>query len=191
MLWNRSTEAWLGMSAINSKQRTLTLGRLLDQGKIGKVQVEGIRGPLYFRNQDKRRFNQTIKKTDRPPRAIIMAPLDNLLWDRRLLREMFNFDYLWEVYVPASKRRYGYYVLPILYGDRFIARFEPSRDKPTGTVTIKNWWWEADIMPTERMKSDLVQCFQLFLQYLGASHLEVDLLPQKLAGLEWLAIAFS
>ena len=120
-----------------------------------------------------------------------MAPLDNLLWDRQLLRELFNFDYIWEVYVPADKRRYGYYVLPILYGDQFIARFEPIREKARGVMTIKNLWWETDITPTKQMKSDLVECFQRFLGYLNVSHLEVDSLPQKQEDLEWLATAFS
>lgn len=191
MMWNRSLGAWYGMSAINSKQRTLALGRLLDQGKLSKVQVEGIKEPLYLCTQDKRLLNQTMKKSGPSPRAMVMAPLDNLLWDRQLLRDLFNFDYLWEVYVPAEKRRYGYYVLPILYGDRFIARFEPEREKTRGVMTIKNWWWEKDITPNQQMKSDLVECLQRFLGFLNVSGIEVDPLLQKQAGLEWLVTAFS
>ena len=42
----------------------------------------------------------------------------------------------------------GYYVLPILYGDRFVARFEPGRDKKSGALVIKQWWWEPDVTPT-------------------------------------------
>ena len=78
------------------------------------------------------------------PEAIrFIAPLDNLLWDRAMLSKIFGFDYTWEVYIPAAKRKYGYYVVPILYGNRFIARFEPQ--KSDVQLQIKNWWWEDDI----------------------------------------------
>ena len=61
-----------------------------------------------------------------------LAPLDPLCWDRDLLRTLFDFDYVWEVYVPEHKRRWGYYVLPILFGDRLVGRIEPRIDRATG-----------------------------------------------------------
>ena len=61
-----------------------------------------------------------------------LAPLDPLVWDRDLLRELFGFDYVWEVYVPEHKRRWGYYVLPILFGDRLVGRIEPRIDRARG-----------------------------------------------------------
>ena len=108
-----------------------------------------------------------------------------------MLKELFDFDYRWEVYVPADKRRYGYYVLPVLYGDRFIARFEPGNDKKRGHLTIKNWWWEAGIDPSEGMKADLVGCFRRFLAYLGVERLQVDAQARERAGLEWLGTSLS
>jgi hypothetical protein len=129
---------------------------------------------------------------DEPPRrAVVMAPLDNLLWDRRMLKELFDFDYRWEVYVPADKRRYGYYVLPVLYGDRFIARFEPGNDTKRSLLTIKNWWWESGTNPSDVMKADLVGCFRRFLEYLGAHRLQVDAQAREQAGLAWLEAPFS
>ena len=64
-----------------------------------------------------------------PPGVTFLAPLDPLAWDRDLLRSLFGFDYVWEVYVPAAKRRWGYYVLPLLFGDRFVGRIEPRFDR--------------------------------------------------------------
>ena len=61
-----------------------------------------------------------------------LAPLDPLVWDRDLLRSLWDFDYVWEVYVPAAKRRWGYYVLPLLWGDRFVGRIEPRIDRQSG-----------------------------------------------------------
>jgi hypothetical protein len=119
-----------------------------------------------------------------------MAPLDNLLWDRRMLKEIFDFEYKWEVYVPADKRRYGYYVLPVLYGDRFVARFEPGYDKQQGILTIKGWWWEEGVAPSEQMRIDLADCFHRFLQYLGGQCLQIERQPLERARLEWLAAQF-
>ena len=65
-----------------------------------------------------------------------LAPLDPLAWDREFLRTCFGFDYIWEVYVPAAKRRWGYYVLPILFGDRLVGRIEPRIDRKADTLRI-------------------------------------------------------
>jgi uncharacterized protein YcaQ len=190
LLWNRSGEAWL-ISSIKARERRAALERLLAQGKIVRASVAGIAEPFYFRSQDQAWLEHSLEMDNLPPRAVIMAPLDNLLWDRRLLKEMFDFDYRWEVYVPAEKRRYGYYVLPILYGDRFIARFEPGKAQERDMLAIKNWWWEAGVAPSEAMKRDLVDCFQRFLGSLGVDRLEVDRRAQEQAGLDWLADAFA
>jgi hypothetical protein len=64
-------------------------------------------------------------------------------------------------------------------------------DKKRGAVIIKNWWWEAEVTPSEPMKFEIRQCFQRFLQYLGADRLELDGQPREQAGLEWLGIDFS
>ena len=78
-----------------------------------------------------------------------LAALDPLVWDRAQLRTLWNFDYLWEVYVPEAKRRWGYYVLPMLFGDRFVGRIEPRIDRKTKTLTIIGVWFEDWFSPTE------------------------------------------
>ena len=186
LLWNRSGGAWLGMSGIKSKERKAALTRLLGQGKVVEVRVEGIEPPLYMRSEDKSRLDKTLDSDGASPRATVMAPLDNLLWDRRLAKELFDFDYRWEVYKPVAERRYGYYVLPVLYGDRFIARFEPGRDKKSGALIIKEWWWESGITPSNRMQSDLRHCIKRFLSYLGTDNLQIDNKTAKQKGLDWL-----
>jgi uncharacterized protein YcaQ len=113
--------------------------------------------------------------------------LDNLLWDRRLIKALFDFEYIWEVYKPVAERRYGYYVLPILYGDRFVARFEPGRDRETGALVIKNWWWEPGGGACQQLQTDLLCCFQRFLQYLGADSLQIADAVEEREALGWLA----
>jgi uncharacterized protein YcaQ len=138
LLWNRAGGAWLGMSGIKSKERKASLTRLLEQGKVVEVHVKGIAPPFYVRSEDKSGLDKTLDSDGPAPRATVMAPLDNLLWDRRLAQELFDLNYRWEVYKPVAERDYGYYVLPVLHGDRFVARFEPGRDKKSGALIIKN-----------------------------------------------------
>jgi uncharacterized protein len=186
LLWNRSGEAWTGISRIHSQERSEALGRLLKQGKIFEVQVEGIKLPFYLRSSDKVYVDGALQSNESLPRASILAPLDNLLWDRQLIKDVFEFEYRWEVYKPQAERRYGYYVLPILYGDRFVARFEPGMDKKKGVLIIKNWWWEPGIAQTPNIQLSLQQCFQRFLRYLGANTIQIDEEVKSRKGLEWL-----
>jgi uncharacterized protein YcaQ len=186
LVWNRAGEAWLGIQGAKSKERDAALQRLAERGQVITAHVEGIEPPLYMRSEDQASLDKALQSNAPSPRAVILAPLDNLLWDRRLVKELFDFSYVWEVYKPVEQRKYGYYVLPILYGDRFIARFEPGRDKKNGALVIKNWWWEPDIALTKRMQSDLRDCFKRFLGYLGAGELKIESKAARRAGIDWL-----
>lgn len=185
LLWNRSGDAWLGMRRIKSRDRKAALARLQGQGRVLEVRVEGFEVPLYVRSEDAARLGGVLDD-DTEPRAAILAPLDNLLWDRRFVEALFGFSYVWEVYKPVAERRYGYYVLPILYGDRFVARFEPGRSKKKGALIVKNWWWEAGVAPTPGMKADLRRCFRRFLCYLGTDQLRVADEAAQQADSRWL-----
>ena len=69
------------------------------------------------------------------------------MWDRDLLRRLWDFDYVWEVYVPELKRRWGYYVLPVLFGDRLVGRIEPRMDRRAGILHMNALWWEEGFDP--------------------------------------------
>ncbi|MBS1249544.1 MAG: hypothetical protein MAG431_01124 [Chloroflexi bacterium] len=107
-----------------------------------------------------------------PPQAAFIAPLDNLMWDRKSLTWVFDFEYVWEVYKPKEKREYGYYVLPVIYGDRFVARFQPVFDKENKALAIQNWWWEEGVKPDAAMKSALHTCLMDFRAYLQAESVD-------------------
>jgi uncharacterized protein YcaQ len=188
LLWNKAGDAWLGISGIKSKERSAAIHRLIEQEKILKVGVEGIAVPFYMRLGDKPYLDKVLQSESAPTRAAIIAPLDNLLWDRRLVKELFDFDYRWEVYKPVSERTYGYYVLPVLYGNRFVARFEPGRDKKSGALVIKNWWWEPEVSSSENICKGLKDCFHRFTAYLGTKNFRIGRKLVKDKGLEWLEI---
>ena len=83
--------------------------------------------------------------------ATFLAPLDIVSARGRSTR-LFGFDYVWEVYRSASKRRWGYYVLSILFGDRLVGRAEPWIDTRTGCLYVARVWWEADTDPKALVK---------------------------------------
>lgn len=109
------------------------------------------------------------------PSVKFIAPLDSLMWDRKLVAHLFSFEYLWEVYVPEAKRRWGYYVLPVLFGDQFVARFEPvCRD---GALTVRSWQWELGSV-AQAFWPALERAAAAFLAYAGVEEVTFgDLVP--------------
>lgn len=98
--------------------------------------------------------------------ARFVAPLDNILWDRKMMETLFDFEYRWEVYTPAAKRKFGYYVLPVLYNGQFVARFEAGPVREAEEFAVKNWWWEAGIEPDENMIETIAQEMTRFAEFL-------------------------
>jgi uncharacterized protein len=180
LLWTRSSEAWLEIPGVKGAQRAAILSRLLDRGEVDEYRVEGLEVPLYAAAADAAALRRAREAV--PPRAAVIAPLDNLLWDRGLIRALFGFDYVWEVYKPVPQRKFGYYVLPVLYGDRFVARFEPGRDQRTGEPTVKRWWWEEGVERSAELEAALRACFRSFAAYLGAPKIRFGTKARREAG---------
>ncbi len=151
LLWNRRSDAWLGID-MNTEGREAAFDRLLREGSILPVMVEDIRFPLYMLSGDLPLLESvTAGQVPSKARLEFLAPLDPMLWDRRLIEALWGFQYSWEIYTPVSKRKYGYYVLPILYGDRFIGRIEPRADRKSKRLSVQNIWFETGIRKTGKL----------------------------------------
>ena len=156
-----NAELWYGIvrrdehgKRVRAPYRAILRDQLIDEGALVPVVVEGVKGARFVpaRSLPDLERAQTEVAEGRPPGdlapgAAFLAPLDPLCWDRDLLRMLYGFDYVWEVYVPEHKRRWGYYVLPLLFGDRLVGRIEPRIDRATRTVTILGLWWEDGVDP--------------------------------------------
>ena len=164
MVWNKNGGTWLGFYVSDSKVRTKVMQELVEEKELLEYQVEGSKEIFYIRKEDESLVGKPAKNNV----AQFIAPLDNLIWDRGMIKELFDFEYTWEVYTPASKRKFGYYVLPVLYKNQFVARFEPEPNKGKTPLKIKNWWWEPDVNVTDEMRDAIKNAFTRFCKYLDA-----------------------
>ena len=110
---------------------------LVSAGELEQVEVAGVRSPLLTQ-PGAREAAANFELSDA---LRMLGPLDPVLWNRRLIAELFDFDYLWEVYKPATQRRWGWYVVPLLQGERLVGRLEGRVDKET--LRITRVWEEA------------------------------------------------
>jgi hypothetical protein len=141
---------WAGLGPV--AQRNALRDELLDLGAIAPVRVEGLKGRRFVLADEVPVLEAAAAEVEAglplpAPGVAFLAPLDPLAWDRDLLLRLYDFDYRWEVYVPQAKRRWGYYVLPLHYGDRFVGRIEPRIDRKTRTLRVLDVWWEEGFDP--------------------------------------------
>jgi uncharacterized protein len=151
-------------------------------GAAGRVVVEGWKEPMYYPGAD-----QPVLETledgqipagwqalgpDTQAEAVFLAPLDIVSARGRALK-VFGFDYVWEVYKPVEQRRWGYYVLPVLYGDRLAARFDPKLDRRTNTLHILGFWLEDEALEQdEGFARAFAQGILRFARFLGTQQVE-------------------
>jgi uncharacterized protein YcaQ len=107
-----------------------------------------------------------------PPSVAFIPPFDAVVWDRKFLGALFGFDYVWELFVPPEKRRWGWYVLPILFRDRFVGRIEPRIED--GAVSVLDLWWEEGFAPrrTDGFVDAMREALAAYLAFARASRLE-------------------
>jgi len=139
-------EIWSG--TVPAKERARLTEAMVTDGALRRVRVEGVRDERYMLASDAPFLGG---RPIRNPEVALLAPLDPLVWDRELLRQLFDFDYVWEVYTPVKARKHGYYVLPLLWGDRLVGRIEPRIDRKAGLLRVPAPRVEHRMRRTERL----------------------------------------
>jgi uncharacterized protein len=151
--------------------RTALREELVATGELVPVEVENVRGKRLV-------LRAEVDLLDRPPApppsAAFLPPFDPLVWDRGLLGSLFEFEYVWELFVPPEKRRWGWYVLPILFGDRLVGRIEPRIDRAGGRVQVLGLWWEDGFAPrrTEGFVDAMRDALRAYLRFGLATRIE-------------------
>jgi hypothetical protein len=155
----------------NPPERNELRKELVELGALVPVDVEGLRGKRFV-------LNDELALLEAPPEptasVAFIAPFDSLLWDTGLLAGLFDFDYVWEGFFKAEKRRWGYYVLPIVFGDRFVGRIEPRIDRDGARVEVLGVWWEDGFAPrrAEGFVEGMRNALGAYLRFAGADTVE-------------------
>ena len=144
---------------------------LVERGDLVPVEVEGVRGKRFVISED---VELLEAPPEPPPSVAFVPPFDPIIWDRGLLGSLFDFDYVWELFLPPAKRRWGWYVLPIVFRDRFVGRIEPRIDRDGGRVQVLDVWWEDGFAPrrAEGFVDAMRDALRAYLGFAGASRLE-------------------
>jgi uncharacterized protein len=151
--------------------RTALREELVESGELVRVSVEGVRGPRFVLRDEV----DLIAAPPEPPASVaLLPPMDPLMWDRSLLKPLFDFDWKWEVFTPEHKRRWGYYVLPIVFRDRLVGRIEPRIDRDDARVRVLGLWWEEGFRPgrVEGFVDAMRAALGAYLRFAGADRFE-------------------
>jgi len=162
LLWNKPSDAWLNIWGLKSSVRSEIFRQLLADNEIIEICIDNIKDKLYCLKADSGLLETVLQNPKIKERCELLAPLDNMLWDRKLIKLLFDFEYKWEIYKPESQRKYGYYVLPVLYGDRFVGRIEIVNDRNAKCLLVKKIWFEAGVKQTKKLEKLLDICLGRF-----------------------------
>ncbi|WP_194764806.1 winged helix-turn-helix domain-containing protein [Microbacterium sp. UFMG61] len=147
-----------------------SIADLVDEGELLPVAVRG--WDRAGRSIPAWRHREAVLPR-RVDAAALLTPFDPIVWFRDRALRAFELDYRIEIYVPAEKRRYGYYSLPVLVGDRIVARVDLKADRATSTLQVQSAWWEPQANPAEDAERIAVE-LALAASWQGLAHISVS-----------------
>jgi uncharacterized protein YcaQ len=158
-------ERWPGYPGRNALRE-----ELVERGDLVSVEVEGVRGKRFVVSEDVKLLEAPPNP---PPSVAFVPPFDPIIWDRALLGSLFEFAYVWERFLPPAKRRWGWYVLPIVFRDRFVGRIEPRIDRAEARVQVLDVWWEHGFSPrrVDGFVDAMRDALRAYLSFAGADRL--------------------
>jgi uncharacterized protein YcaQ len=164
-----------------TRDRYPELQRVLAQferaGRIERVAVVDGGAPMpgtWYVHEDDLPLLERIERGRWEPRATMLSPFDNLIADRARSELLFDLSYRMEIYVPKAQRRFGYYAMPVLDGDRFVARVDPVMDRANGRLVLKAVHAEPGVPPTRASGRPVAAAVADLASWLGATHIELD-----------------
>jgi Uncharacterized protein conserved in bacteria len=168
---------WLKLSAAERRE---AIRQFIQSGMVTEVAVEGLKHSYYVLSSD---VEQVLARRDeaveedsyleaQAEEITFLPPLDNMLWSRKRLEDLFHFEYRWEIYTPADKRKYGYYAMPILAGDRLIGRMDPRLDRQENRLKVELLHFEPEIKVSAQLRKNVKKAIKQFAKANGADRFE-------------------
>ncbi len=168
----------LGWGRVPAAARRKALERRIRAGEIVPLRLEAVTRPYFVRARDidaLRHQEAAVRDgAGREDAVRFLPPLDNLLWRRERLADLFDFQYRWEGYTPVAKRRYGHYAMPILSGARLIGRLDPWLDRERGRLVVRLLHLERGIAPTRTLRDRLAAALERFAAFHGVREYAVE-----------------
>lgn len=165
-----------GWQWLKAAERRTWLEAAAQRGEVVPVRIAGVKR-LYWAlaevADDLAAAEAAPAAWEPEPEVRFLPPLDNLLWHRPRLHDLFGFDYVWEVYIPAPKRRYGAFTLPILEGEQLIGRIDPRLDRAAGKLVLNLVQLEPGVTADRARRLRLARALRAFARWHGASEIEV------------------
>ncbi len=157
------------------------LPKLIADGRLEPVKVEGWSGD-WLVHADTLPLLDRIEAGEWSPRTVLLSPFDNLIADRKRTEQMFDFRFRIEIYVPKEKREFGYYVLPILHGDRLIGRIDPTFNRKTRALEVNGMFAEPNAPKDAATAQAVAATIQDLAAFLGAKSVTyTDRVPENWA----------
>lgn len=165
------TDYWRtgNMAYVPNRDVRRILHELTDLGELVVVTVPGVSQPAYLDASLLVTLDSLRNGKGWPTRTTFLSPFDNLIWNRGRMRDLFDMEYTLEIYVPAARRQYGYYVMPILHRGQLIGRMDPGLDRKTGTLTIKSLHLEPGIRWHAAMARSIAKALDEYAAFLEAT----------------------
>lgn len=167
---------------IDRKKLKTVLEEMVKSGELETNEIKGLEGETYFSlpNTLEDFSNKKIKK-----QFHILSPFDNLLIQRKRIKEVFDFEYLLECYVPEAKRKVGYFSLPLLYGNEFIGQIDLKADRKKKQLLIRNLVWENEVKKSDTMQNAFRKKLNQLMHFNNCEELILEK-KAKMAGGEFL-----
>lgn len=159
------------------------LHRLADAGELLPVRVEGWRHDAFVHASLAAELERAAAGRLSATHTALLSPFDPLVWDRKRALELFDFDYRIECYTPAPRRRYGYFVLPILHRGRLVGRLDAKAHRTDGVFEVKALYLEPGVRATATLRQELARALRDTAAWHGTPRVQLRQAPPELAGL--------
>lgn len=144
---------------------------LLKSGELMEVKLENDSKTLFVTSKEQL---ASIEKSKIENTIHLLSPFDNAIIQRKRAQRFFDFDYVIECYLPEPKRKFGYFCLPVLYGDKFVARFDPKADRAEKTFHIKQMHFEKGFVPDEKFNKEFASKLKAYASFTGCDKVVID-----------------
>jgi len=176
-------------ATVSAKEARSALAEMVDTGQLTSVHLENHKSPLFLLAADKPLLEDLLAgqvpqawqplTTTTLQEVVFLSPLEYVS-ARGRAKDIFDFDYTWEIYKPAQKRKYGPYTLPVLYGDQLVARMDAKLDRQSETFIINGFWPEAGFDLDNNFAAAFAKGLHSLLEFLSVQNLDNAVLPASL-----------